>query len=57
MKNLITAFCLFLFAFNCNAQDTIKIADFENFNNTSWTGKLTYKDYQSGEQTSIETTM
>ena len=57
MKNLFTTLCLLIITFNCYAQDTIKLSDFEILNNTSWTGKLTYKDYQSGELTSIDATM
>ena len=57
MKHLFTTFYLLLLAFNCNAQDTIKLSDLEILNNTSWTGKLNYKDYQSGEFTGIDATM
>ena len=57
MKTLFTALCLFLFAFNSNAQDTLKLSDFEILNNTRWKGKLTYKDYQSGKSVSIDATM
>ena len=57
MKHLFTTLCLFLFAFNCTAQDTLKLSDLEMMNNTSWKGKLSYKDYQSGEITSIDATM
>ena len=32
-------------------------SDFESMNNTSWKGKLTYKDYQSGKQETIPSTM
>ncbi|BAO77057.1 hypothetical protein [Winogradskyella sp. PG-2] len=56
MKNLFTTFCLYVIAFNCNAQDPLKLADFEILNNTSWVGQLTYKDYQSGKPTSIDAT-
>lgn len=58
MKVLFTTtLCLFLFLISSNAQDTLKISDFEILNNTSWKGKLTYKDYQSGKPNSIDATM
>ena len=57
MKHLFTTFCLLLITLNCNAQDSIELSDLEILNNTSWKGKLTYKDYQSGNQSSIAATM
>ncbi|EDP70163.1 hypothetical protein FBALC1_11537 [Flavobacteriales bacterium ALC-1] len=57
MKNLFTTLCLFFIVCNCNAQDTLKLSELELLNNTSWKGKLTYKDYQSGKLTSIDATM
>ena len=57
MKTLFATLCLFLFTCNSNAQDTIQLSDFEILNNTSWKGKLTYKDYQSGKFTGIDATM
>ena len=56
MKTLFTTLCLFLFICKSNAQDTIQLSDFEILNQTSWTGKLTYKDYQSGEPSTIDAT-
>lgn len=56
MKNPLLSICLLLFVCICNAQDTLTIADFDVLNNTKWEGKLTYKDYQSGEFTSIDAT-
>ena len=40
-----------------SAHEPLKISDFEILNNTSWEGKLTYKDYQSGELKTVEATM
>jgi hypothetical protein len=57
MKHLFTTLCLFLLVLNCTAQGTLKLSDIEMMHNTSWKGKLTYKDYQSGELTSIDATM
>ncbi|MFP4846221.1 hypothetical protein [Winogradskyella sp. PE311] len=57
MKTLLNTISLFLLVLTLNAQDTIKLTDFEDFNNTSWTGTLTYKDYQSGKLSHVETTM
>jgi len=56
MKHLFTTLCLFLISLNCNAQNTIELADLEILNNTSWEGKLTYKDYQSGKLNTIDAT-
>lgn len=56
MKTLFTTIAIALLVFTIQAQDTIKLSDFEILNNTSWSGTLTYKDYQSGELTSIEAT-
>ena len=57
MKTLFTALCLFIFTINSIAQVSLKISDFQIIDNTIWKGQLTYKDYQSGELTSIATTM
>lgn len=57
MKNLFTTIALLFVTLFTNAQDTIQLSDFEIINNTSWKGKLTYKDYQSGKQETIPTTM
>lgn len=45
------------FTFFVNAQDTITLSDFEILNNTSWKGTLNYKDYGSGEQENIPSTL
>jgi len=57
MKTAITTIITFFFALTLQAQDTIKLSDFNNLNNTSWTGTLTYKDYQSGKQQTIDSKM
>ena len=56
MKTLFTTLCLFIFIYNSNAQGTIQLSDFDVLNHTSWTGKLTYKDYQSGKPNTIDAT-
>jgi len=40
-----------------SAQTTIALEDFSVLNNTSWSGTLTYSDYQSGKLVPIATTM
>ncbi|WP_400080274.1 hypothetical protein [Winogradskyella sp. R77965] len=57
MKTLLNTFCIFLLVLTAHSQSTLKISDLEILNNTSWEGKLTYKDYQSGEPRTIETTL
>ena len=57
MKTLFTTLCLFMFTMNSNAKATLKISDFQIIVNSSWTGQLTYKNYQSGKLTSVATTM
>lgn len=57
MKTLFTSLCFVLIVLTSNGQSTIKISDFEILDNTSWKGNLTYKDYQSGELTTIDATM
>ncbi|WP_299124556.1 hypothetical protein [uncultured Winogradskyella sp.] len=59
MKHLFTTLCLCLslLTFTCNAQDTLKLSDLEILNNTSWKGQLTYKDYQSGNPSSVDATL
>lgn len=56
MKTVTTFIFLFVTLFT-NAQDTIQLSDFEQINNTSWKGELTYKDYQSGKQETIPCTL
>ena len=56
MKTLFTTLCPVLFIFISIAQNTVQLSDFEVLNHTSWKGVLTYKDYQSGELSSISTT-
>ncbi|WP_299525831.1 hypothetical protein [Winogradskyella sp.] len=57
MKTLFTTLSIFLVGLTFYAQDTIKLSDFESINNTSWEGTLTYKDYQSGELSTVDATM
>ncbi|TCK69129.1 hypothetical protein DFQ05_0644 [Winogradskyella wandonensis] len=57
MKTLLTTFALLFTVITINAQDTISLSDFESMNNTSWEGTLTYKDYQSGKQETVDATM
>ncbi|MBT8243832.1 hypothetical protein [Winogradskyella sp.] len=57
MKTLATTLLLLFVTLFTNAQDIIKLSNFEGIDNTSWKGKLTYKDYQSGKQETIPCTM
>lgn len=57
MKHLFTTLALLFVTFFTNAQDTVQLSDFESIHNTNWKGKLTYKDYQSGKQETIPSTM
>ncbi|MDO1500739.1 hypothetical protein Q2T40_11400 [Winogradskyella maritima] len=57
MKQLITMTIALLMGVNLIAQNRVSLSDFESLNNTSWKGKLIYKDYQSGKQESIDATM
>ena len=57
MKHLSTVFALLFVTLFTNAQDKIQLSDFESMNNTKWKGHLTYKDYQSGKQEKIPSTM
>jgi len=58
MKSIITTLVLiFVTAVTTAQQHTVSISDFESVDNTSWKGTLTYKDYQSGEQETIDATM
>ena len=56
MKTLFTIIVL-AFGLIVQAQDTIKLSDFESLNNTSWKGTLTYTDYQTGKLTDVDATM
>ena len=56
MKSLFLNTIILLVSINVFAQATVSITDFEILNNTSWKGTLTYKDYTSGKQTSIDAT-
>ena len=56
-KSLFISILALIMSSNCNSQETLKIADFLTLNNTNWIGQLTYKDYQSGKQTSIDATL
>lgn len=55
MKNLILLATIVLFGLIGNTQDSVSMSDFNLLNNTKWKGTLTYKDYQSGKPTTIET--
>jgi hypothetical protein len=57
MKTSFTLVLFMISAFSIYAQDTLKLSDFEILKNSSWKGNLTYKDYQSGKQTTIDATM
>ena len=57
MKKIFTLVCSLCFVINLYAQETIATNDFAILDNTSWTGTLTYIDYQSGKPTDIATTM
>ncbi|GGI57320.1 hypothetical protein [Winogradskyella haliclonae] len=57
MKTLFTTCVLLFTVLSIDAQNTISLSDFESMNNTSWKGTLTYKDYQSGKQQTIDATM
>ena len=57
MKTLFTTLSILFVGLAIYAQDTIKISDFESINNTYWEGTLTYKDYQSGELSTVDATM
>ena len=55
MKNLLYFFCLSICFGTSYSQPKITISDFQVLNNTNWKGSLTYLDYQSGEQNTIDT--
>lgn len=57
MKTLITTICMLVITLIAHAQTTVSINDFEILNNTNWEGTLTYLDYGSGNQSTIETTL
>lgn len=57
MKTRFTTLLTLIITCSMHAQDTLQLSDFEILNNTNWKGQLTYKDYQSGKQTSIDATM
>ncbi|MBV7267592.1 hypothetical protein [Winogradskyella luteola] len=57
MKTLFTTISILCLVLTANAQDTIKLSDFESIDNTNWKGTLTYTDYQSGELETIDATM
>jgi len=57
MKTLFTTSVLLFAILFTNAQNTIQLSDFESMNNTNWKGYLSYKDYQSGKQETIPSTM
>lgn len=57
IKALFTILLSFIMTFATHSQDALKLSDFEILNNTSWKGQLTYKDYQSGKQNTIDATL
>ena len=57
MKTLITCIISICILSTLNAQTKVEISDFEILNNTNWKGTLTYKDYTSGKETTLKTTM
>lgn len=57
MKSILIILTLTICSCFSFGQEPLLIADFEILNNTKWEGKLTYKDYQSGDFVSIPATM
>lgn len=57
MKMKLLTLLIFGTAITGYAQEPLIISDFEILNNTNWEGKLTYKDYQSGELSTVDATM
>lgn len=57
MKTLFSTICILVLTIAVDAQDTIKLSDFESLNNTSWKGSLTYIDYQSEKPETVNATM
>lgn len=57
MKHLTTLIVSLIITLSINAQNTLKLSDFEILKNTDWKGQLTYTDYQSGSLTSIDANM
>jgi len=53
----VTTILIYLIVLTLSAQNSLKLSDFEILNNTQWKGQLTYKDYQSGKQQTIDATM
>lgn len=57
MRQILLILLAFTWISIGNAQEPLKLTDFEILNNTSWEGQLTYKDYQSGKMTPVDATM
>lgn len=57
MKHFLTTLVVIFLSLSINAQEVIKLSDFNGIDHTNWQGKLTYKDYQSGKMNSIDTKM
>lgn len=53
----VTTILIYLVVSTLSAQNSLNLSDFEILNNTQWKGQLTYKDYQSGKQQTIDATM
>ena len=56
MKILVINTIILLLSITTIAQSTITLSDFKILDNTNWKGTLTYKDYTTGKQTSIDAT-
>lgn len=56
-KALFTMLLTFSTICVIQAQEALKLSDFEILNQTSWKGQLSYKDYQSGKQRTIDATL
>jgi len=57
MRQILLILLAFTWISISNAQEPLKLTDFEILNNTSWEGQLTYKDDQSGKMTPVVATM
>lgn len=57
MKKILISLTVLMISLNTTAQNEVSLADFKILDNTSWEGKLTYKNYSDGNQISIPTTL
>lgn len=57
MKTLLITISLLIFTTTNFAQEPLKLEHFQILNNSNWKGTLTYKDYQSGKLSIVETTL